>query len=126
MEEDAGTWTLVCQLSDLEVGRSRGFDLAGKGQDQVFVVRVDSGLHAYVNSCPHWPTSPLPWRKDEYLDAAKSAVVCHGHGARFRISDGLCVAGPCVGARLTALPVKLHSGRICILVPGSLLKRPDS
>lgn len=126
MESDAGTWAVVCHLTDLEIGRARGFDLAGTGRDQVFVVRVDSRLHAYVNSCPHWPTSPLPWKKDEYLDATRSVVVCHGHGARFRIRDGLCVAGPCVGAQLTALPVKLDSDRICIWVPGSLLKRPEN
>jgi len=31
--------------------------------------------------------------------------VCGEHGALYRPDDGLCVAGPCLGARLRALPV---------------------
>lgn len=117
MGDEVGTWTFVCRLSELRVGDARGIEGEDRGQDQVFVVRADSGLYAYVNSCPHWPMSSLPWRKDKYLDAAKRFIVCHGHGARFNISDGLCVTGPCVGKRLTALPVKLAGDRICVLLP---------
>lgn len=126
MGDDAGTWTFVCRLSDLQVGGARGVEGEDKGQDQAFVVRADGGLYAYVNSCPHWPMSPLPWRKDEYLDAARRFIVCHGHGARFNIGDGLCVAGPCVGMRLTALPLRLEEDRICVLLQRALLERPSS
>lgn len=126
MGDEAGTWTFVCRLSELQVGGARGVGAEDKGQDQVFVVRVDSGLYAYANSCPHWPMSSLPWRKDEYLDVTGRFIVCHGHGARFNISDGLCVAGPCVGMRLTALPLRLEGDRICVQLPRALLEGPGS
>jgi len=35
---------------------------------------------------------------------------CSTHGARFRIADGYCVAGPCRGERLSAVAVRVEDG----------------
>src|SRR5258705_313796 len=35
---------------------------------------------------------------------------CSTHGARFRIADGYCVAGPCQGERLAAVAVTVEDG----------------
>jgi nitrite reductase/ring-hydroxylating ferredoxin subunit len=34
------------------------------------------------------------------------------HGARFRIADGYCVAGPCRGERLSAVAVRIEAGLV--------------
>jgi nitrite reductase/ring-hydroxylating ferredoxin subunit len=38
--------------------------------------------------------------------------MCAAHGAIFEIETGICVAGPCPGARLRPLPVRLSSGLV--------------
>ncbi len=33
-------------------------------------------------------------------------LLCHQHGALYRLDDGRCIAGPCAGENLAALPVR--------------------
>jgi nitrite reductase/ring-hydroxylating ferredoxin subunit len=97
----------LCHLDDLPDGGSRGFDPRAKGRDTLFVVRRGRALHAYVDACPHHDT-PMAWRKDAYLNAARDRIVCAAHGAQFEIDRGLCTLGPCLGQSLTAVPLTLH------------------
>jgi nitrite reductase/ring-hydroxylating ferredoxin subunit len=94
----------LCRASDLPEGRSRGFDPTATGRDTLFVVRRN-GVHAWRNACPHWADTPMAWRKDAYLNADATRIVCAAHGAQFEIATGLCTLGPCVGQSLT--PVAL-------------------
>lgn len=105
------TWTRLCELTELPSCGALGFDLQGRGKDDLFVVRRDGLLRAYRNSCPHWPGSPLPWRKNAYLDGKSEHIVCSGHGARFTLEDGLCVLGPCQGQSLEAIPLRIEQER---------------
>jgi nitrite reductase/ring-hydroxylating ferredoxin subunit len=41
--------------------------------------------------------------------------MCRSHGAQFDISTGLCVAGPCVGAHLRSLAVRIEHGYVMLL-----------
>jgi nitrite reductase/ring-hydroxylating ferredoxin subunit len=100
-------WIRLCAIGELPVVGARGFDLLGSGTDDMFVVRMHDVVRGYRNSCPHWPGASLPWRKDAYLNASGSAIVCHGHGAQFDIPTGRCIVGPCEGKHLTAVPVKV-------------------
>jgi nitrite reductase/ring-hydroxylating ferredoxin subunit len=40
--------------------------------------------------------------------------VCSTHGAEFRLEDGLCTSGPCLGERLQQVMIEIKDG--CILV----------
>lgn len=75
-----------------------------------FVVRAGAILRGYVDMCPHasWPLGALD---DRYLTRDQRHILCAGHGALFSL-DGLCVAGPCAGDRLTEWPVTLHDGAV--------------
>lgn len=97
---------LLCHRDELPEGTSRGFDPCRRGRDTIFVVRKD-GVHAWRNACPHWADTPMAWRKDAYLSGDGQTIACHAHGARFEIDTGLCVLGPCVGQRLTPIPLIL-------------------
>ena len=68
----------------------------------------------YVNSCPHIGVS-LDWAPHRFLSADGSRIVCSTHGAEFRIADGLCTAGPCLGERLEAVMIQIKDG--CVFVP---------
>ncbi len=76
-----------------------------------FLVRVGNEVHGYVDRCPH-AGLPLAQKLDGYLTPDGSLIACSWHGALFRREDGVCVGGPCVGARLTSWPVKVQDGLV--------------
>ena len=105
----------LCHIDDLGDGTALGFDPLAKGQDTLFVVRQGPVLRSYKNDCPHWPGSPMAWRKNEYLTSDRTNIACHGHGARFDIPSGLCISGPCEGQSLQSLELKIdESGHVYV------------
>lgn len=105
--------TALCHISDLPDGQSRGFDVAGGGQDTVFLVRQGAQVYGWRNSCPHIEGAPMAWRKDAYLSSDRKFIVCYAHGAKFEIVSGICVSGPCLGQALTPVPLQfLPNGEI--------------
>ncbi len=93
----------LCRLDELAEGQSRGFDPLQRGKDSIFALRSAGALHLYRNSCPHLDVS-LEYRKDRFLSADGTRIICYAHGAQFLPDTGLCVFGPCLGERLSALP----------------------
>ena len=93
-------------------GTARSFVLQLRaGRFHGFVVRQGEVVHGYVDRCPH-AQMPLTQRLDDYLTPGGDLIACHWHGALFRVDNGRCVGGPCVGQRLTPWPVALVDGRI--------------
>jgi nitrite reductase/ring-hydroxylating ferredoxin subunit len=78
-----------------------------------FVVRRGGNVHAYVNHCPH-AGYPLNWSPDAFLAPDAPLILCAMHGALFEIETGLCLAGPCDGLRLRALPVRVVRGYVML------------
>ncbi len=109
----AGTQRAVlCRLVDLQDPGSRGVTLQqGDRLLDVFVVRKGRGVYAYINSCPH-TGSPLDWKVHEFLSLDRRHIQCAMHAALFQLTDGMCVAGPCTGASLTAIAVEVESGLV--------------
>jgi nitrite reductase/ring-hydroxylating ferredoxin subunit len=100
--------SLLCRLDELPDPGARVIDgVAGS----LLVARSGAGVAAYVNACPHKGT-PLENPLGMVADADLAHLVCSTHGARFRLSDGVCVSGPCVGGRLTAVPIAVRDGRV--------------
>lgn len=101
----------LCRLDEIPDGQARGFrlrDAAGR-EVRIFVVRRGGSAWAYVNRCPHRGT-PLDWTPDHLLDTEGRHLVCATHGAIFRVEDGVCLAGPCMGDQLTPVPLELAEG----------------
>jgi nitrite reductase/ring-hydroxylating ferredoxin subunit len=93
-------------------GRARGFVLEMRaGRFHGFVVRRGEEVRGYVDRCPHMGL-PLARDLDEYVTPNGDLLMCSWHGAMFRIEDGLCVGGPCGGARLGLWPVAVRDGMI--------------
>jgi nitrite reductase/ring-hydroxylating ferredoxin subunit len=93
-------------------GRARNFVLQVRaGRFHGFVVRQGTAVHGYVDRCPHAGV-PMAQQLDNYLTPGGDLIVCSWHGALFRIGDGLCIGGPCVGQRLTPWPVAVSDGEI--------------
>ncbi len=95
----------LCRLADVADPGSRNFVLQiGEAFFHGFVVRHAGQVTGYVDRCPHMGV-PLTGQVDGYLTPDNTLIVCSWHGALFQIEDGLCVGGPCTGARLSPWPV---------------------
>jgi nitrite reductase/ring-hydroxylating ferredoxin subunit len=70
-------------------------------------------VRAYVNHCPH-AGFPLNWTPDGFLAPDLPLILCVMHGALFEIDTGTCIAGPCPGLRLRALPVRVQRGYVML------------
>jgi len=100
----------LAPLAAIADGAARNFVLQLRaGRFHGFVVRRGDAVFGYVDRCPH-AGLPLAQSLDDYVAAGH--VRCSWHGALFRAEDGVCVAGPCVGARLAAWPVTVRDGMI--------------
>ena len=92
----------LCAGVELADASSRGFDIDGQ---KLFAVRRGGQVYVYINRCPHRGVG-LEWKPDQFLDPSNSLIQCATHGALFLIEDGECVAGPCAGQSLTAIPCR--------------------
>jgi nitrite reductase/ring-hydroxylating ferredoxin subunit len=104
---------VLCRLEEIPDGSARGFPAAPGGFTGLFAVRRGERVFVYVNSCPHvgLPLEPVP---DRFLDTKRQFIICSAHGARFRIEDGVCFTGPCIGEALEAVPVRVEDGQLIV------------
>jgi nitrite reductase/ring-hydroxylating ferredoxin subunit len=103
---------LLCAVEELSDPGAKGFRFRAESKMFAgFVVRKGGALTAYVDSCPHagWPLAAFD---DRYLTREPALILCAGHGALFRIEDGACVAGPCMGEHLQPWPIQVRDGNI--------------
>ncbi len=105
---------VICALTELDDPGSRAFTI-GRGEWPLsgFLVRRGSEVHGYVNRCPH-AGHPLNLRPHEFLTGDGSLLLCNSHGALFEIATGLCVDGPCAGARLRRIPIEVRNGYVLV------------
>lgn len=97
-------------LDQIGDGAARAFVLQMRaGRFHGFVVRRGEAAWGYVDRCPHMGL-PLAQVLDNYLTPAGDLIACSWHSALFRVEDGACVGGPCVGGRLTPWPVAVEDG----------------
>ncbi len=104
--------TRLCRRDEIGDDECRGFAF-GEGTErfEMFLVCKAGQVRAYVNDCPHAGT-PLDWQENQFLNHEKTLLLCGTHGALFRIEDGRCVAGPCLGRKLTPMPIRIAAGEI--------------
>ena len=84
-----------------------------------FLVRTEEGVRCWRNRCRHLAV-PLDHNDPGRFSTGDGRLlVCSMHGALYRPADGVCVAGPCEGARLRPLPVVVEGTNVYLDV-GSL------
>ncbi len=102
----------LCALDDLDENDSAAFSADIEGVNTaLMVIRQLENVYAYVNSCPHIGT-PLDFMPGQFLTLEKDLILCSTHGALFRIEDGECVHGPCIGKHLKPLACSVHDGDV--------------
>ena len=87
-----------------EIARGR-FVRVGRGPETFLVGRGEAGWRAYANVCRH-RALPLDLGASSPMSDDGRYLLCHQHGALYRLEDGKCVVGPCAGEWLTPVPVR--------------------
>lgn len=103
----------LCTTADLPEAESRGFEREGL---KLLAVRRQGQVFVYRNRCPHRGIA-LEWEPDRFLDDSASLIQCASHGALFLVENGECVAGPCEGQSLTAIPCREDAEGIWVELP---------
>lgn len=105
---------VLCALDGIPEGGARGF-VHGEGEWPLrgFLVRDRGTVRAYVNRCPH-AGHGLDLLPDRFLTPDGRLIICRSHGALFEKATGACVAGPCAGRALTAIPVRVEAGYVLL------------
>ncbi len=105
---------VVCRLSDLDAYGARAFTIGGGDWPlRGFVVRAGADVRGYVNRCPH-AGHPLNLLPNRFLTPDKALILCSSHGALFEKQTGYCVAGPCPGRSLRAVPLEVQAGFVML------------
>jgi nitrite reductase/ring-hydroxylating ferredoxin subunit len=114
VEPTEGQATWRCAADALGPGETVTFDLRVRGKlVRGFLVNHRGAHVAYVNRCPHAGT-PLDAWPNEFFTEDGGYLICATHGAVFAPDTGVCVEGPCPGARLEPLPVARDGGELVV------------
>lgn len=97
----------ICLLADIPDRQARSFEF--DENYTLLVYRHKDDAYAYINSCPHAGV-PLEWNADQFMSLDGYSLQCGTHGAQFEPSSGLCIHGPCKGARLHKVEIILKNG----------------
>lgn len=68
-------------------------------------------VRAWLNVCPH-AGRRLDFAPGKFLRGKAGELVCAVHGATFELAHGDCIAGPCRGDCLRAVPVHVADGQV--------------
>lgn len=79
--------------------------------ESLLLYRDGDAVRAWLNVCPH-AGRRLDWAPGQFLRSREGLLVCAAHGASFELAAGECVAGPCRGERLRAVPVSVRDGGV--------------
>lgn len=98
----------LCALDDVPDGGAIEVSIQQAG---VVVVRRGDDAWAYRNVCPHF-SIPLNYEPNTFWVYDGEMLMCAHHSAMFRLEDGQCVDGPCQGAALTPVVIRIERRKI--------------
>jgi nitrite reductase/ring-hydroxylating ferredoxin subunit len=108
----------LCAKADIADRAAKGIFLervsAHEQALEVLIARRGEQLFAYENRCPHRGTT-LDWAPDRFMTEDSTHLQCATHGAQFRVDDGLCVYGPCMGQALAPLTIECVDGEVWLV-----------
>jgi nitrite reductase/ring-hydroxylating ferredoxin subunit len=104
----------IAGARNLTLGASQVFELEHRGEVlQGFLLQHSAGLFAYVNRCPHWAVD-LDLGDGRFYDAELDRIYYKNHGALFRVPDGMCEHGPCLGRALEPVAVEVEGDDVWV------------
>jgi len=104
--------TALTALDSIADGGFAEVEAAIDGDAESLILhREGEQVRAWLNICPH-AGRRLDWAPGQFLKSRDGLLVCAAHGASFELAHGECVAGPCRGEALRAVPVEVRDGQV--------------
>jgi nitrite reductase/ring-hydroxylating ferredoxin subunit len=101
----------LCRLTDIPDGGATAVDaLLADGEQSLILLRDGEQVRGYRNVCPH-AGRRLDYAPGKFL-LKDDTLICAVHGASFQRQAGVCVAGPCRGDSLRAVPLRIEGGEV--------------
>lgn len=105
---------VLTTLDTLRDGALSELEAVVDGSAESLIVQRDGRtVRAWLNVCPH-AGRRLDWAPGQFLVDSQGRLVCAVHGATFDLSGGACVAGPCRGESLRAVPLRIEGETVWI------------
>ena len=103
----------------LAPGQSRTFEFEPGAEPLpgFLLCHASAGLVAYLNRCPHWSVD-LDLGDGRFYAEDIDRIYCKNHGALFRVADGVCDHGPCLGKSLVCCAVELEGDDAWVSLAG--------
>jgi|SRR5271156_4115435 nitrite reductase/ring-hydroxylating ferredoxin subunit len=103
----------LCALDDVPDGGGLEVPPTCAREPGIVVLRRRDEAWAYRNVCPHF-SIPLNYEPNTFWAYDAEWLMCAHHSAMFRFEDGKCVDGPCEGASLTPVAIRIERGQVFI------------
>jgi len=101
----------LCRLVDIPDGGATAVDAPlAEGEQSLILLRDGGQVRGYRNVCPH-AGRRLDYAPGKFL-LKDDTLICAVHGASFQRQAGVCVAGPCRGDSLRAVPLRVEGGQV--------------
>lgn len=108
MPESESVSSSLTRLGELEDGAITSINAEIDGEMESIILRRRGGsMQAWLNICPH-AGRRLDYAPGRFL-LSDGLLVCAAHGASFELEQGECVGGPCRGASLRAVAVRIDA-----------------
>lgn len=108
---------VIGRAGELAHGMTKKFRLRCQGRTiEGLLVSYEGNLFAYVNRCRHISLS-LDWLDNRFFTADNRYIICANHGATYEPTTGECIWGPCYGAFLQGVPIRVSGEKILAFCP---------
>lgn len=96
----------LCKIA--EIGENgKEISVRGDAETTYIMLFLHVGvIRAFLNTCPHHGLA-LSLAPDLFFFSPERLLVCPHHGASFELDTGQCLEGPCRGASLRAVKIRL-------------------
>jgi nitrite reductase/ring-hydroxylating ferredoxin subunit len=106
---------VLATVQELETAGTIRFKYRDEGiEREGFLVYFKNQVAAYENVCRHIPLS-LDNGDGQFFSQHGTHLLCHTHGATYDPLSGICIEGPCVGASLKRISVKVEDDAIMLV-----------
>ena len=95
----------LAHVDEVSAAKARVATVPGQNQS-IILIRDGDTVKAYVNNCPHQHV-PLNEAYKVDVNPFAKTLKCSVHDAWFKIADGECVEGPCLGDHLKPFPIRI-------------------
>ena len=101
----------LCRVDEIADGGATARDIeTSTGGFSIILIRQGEVVRAFHNECPH-AGRRLDWSPGKFL-FEDGLLICAAHGAMFRPDTGESSSGPCRGAGLRSIPVRVEDGMV--------------